>query len=168
MSNKTQRTQDAVQNSRKRATIGAALLAIVAAFGIIINFSSFLPLHRDDEEVAQDAPKVTYIPARPSVAPTATPTVNSLKLLAYGSELTSDGFTTYVGDKTIVISADIEPKLNHPPVSWTVSDSESASLVVSDDMMSCQYKALKPTGKNELTVRCYGAETVIPVFLWGR
>ena len=52
------------------------------------------------------------------------------------------------------------------PVYWSFSDPDSANLSVGDDRLSCMFTALKPSGKNELTVKCYGAELVIPVYLW--
>lgn len=159
--------EDSAKKALKQAKIAAILLGLVAAAGIFLAFLPFLPLHREKETV-QETPKVIYIQARPSTGPTATPTVSSIKVLTYGTELTADGFTTYVGDRAINLSVVIEPEMKHPPVYWSVSDTESASLAVSDDRMSCQYTALKPSGKNELIVRCYGAEAVFPVYLWKR
>ena len=48
------------------------------------------------------------------------------------------------------------------------SDPEAANLSVGDDRLSCSFTALKPSGKNELTVKCYGMEYSIPVYLWKR
>ena len=45
---------------------------------------------------------------------------------------------------------------------------KAATLTVSDDRTSCKFSAIKPVGKIELTVSCYGTETVIPVYLWNR
>ena len=79
-------------------------------------------------------------------------------------KLDADGFTAYVGDKPFTLSAYPQPNLPRPEVTWFVGD--SASLSVSGDTLTCEFTALKPSGKNELIVRCYGAETTIPVYLW--
>ena len=101
----------------------------------------------------------------PTPTPTPTPTINSIRVYAFSRELT-EGFTAYVGDEALTLTVEIEPTVYRPSIRWTVSDKESASLSVSQDGSSCEYKALKPSGKNELTVSCYGAELVIPVYLW--
>lgn len=167
---KAMKKKDSVQKSIKRAKSGAILLAIAVFVGILFAFVPLdsLPFLHKTEEAAAETPKVIYIAARPSAEPTATPTVTGIKVSTFGAELTSDGFTTYVGDKAVVLSATIEPSVKHPPVFWSVSDPESASLAVSDDRMSCEFTALKPSGKNELIVSCYGAEVKFPVYLWKR
>lgn len=147
------------------ALVGACLLTLAVAFGILINLK-FPPKEKAAAEEA--SPKVTVIPARPPATPTPTPTVSSLKVVTYGRELDTDGFTTYVGDKPIVLSVVVEPEMKHPPVFWSVSDSPSVLLNVSDDRMSCEFSALKPSGKIELIVSCYGAEAIFPVYLWER
>ena len=102
--------------------------------------------------------------------PSPTPTVTSIRLYAFGRELDADGFTAYVGDKAFTLTVEVEPKVRNPAVSWSILDShggnDSAELAIGPDGLSCEFKAIKPTGKNELTVRCFGAEVVIPVYLW--
>ena len=150
------------------AKIGAVLLAIAVIIGTVINF---LPAHRTKvaAETVTATPEATVAATpTPRPTPTPTPTVNSIKLYAYGRELTSDGFTSYVGDKAITLSVVLDPALTHPPVNWSISDSSSASLSVSSDKLSCEFSVLKPSGRNELTISCYGAEAVFPVFLWER
>ena len=66
------------------------------------------------------------------------------------------------------LTAEVDPKMVHPPLYWSISDPESANLSVGDDRLSCSFTALKPSGKNELTVKCYGMEYTIPVYLWKR
>ena len=147
----------------------AVFLAVAAVVAVILNFLSVYQRQKAKRPVAEETgPKVTFIAARPSAAPTPTPAVSSLRLYAFGGELGADGFTTYVEDRAIEISAELEPKLSRPPIYWSVSDDKAASLTVSDDRMSCKFLAVKPAGKIELTVSCYGMETVIPVYLWER
>ena len=85
--------------------------------------------------------------------PTPTPTVTNIRLYAFGRELDADGFTAYVGDKAFTLSITLEPEVRNPTVSWSILDShgtdESADLAISPDGMSCEFTALKPTGKNE-------------------
>ena len=155
--------------SMRPAGIGAILLAVAVIIGTSINFISISHEKKAaTQEEILETPKVTVVPARPSAAPTATPTVNRIMLYAFGAELNEDGFTAYVGDKAITLSVKLEPSMNRPPVNWAVSDSDSVRLEVSDDRLSCEFTALKPSGKNELTVSCYGAEAVYPIFLWER
>jgi len=65
---------------------------------------------------------------------TPTPGVTAIRLYAYGRELmVADGFTLYVGDKPVEITAVLEPDVPNVPVGWTFSDQEAASLDVSSD-----------------------------------
>ncbi len=73
-----------------------------------------------------------------------------------------------MGDNPILLTIELDPSITRPPVSWNMSDRESASLSVSEDRMSCEFSALKPSGKNELTISCYGTEVLFPVYLWER
>ena len=107
------------------------------------------------------------VPAR-TPGPVNTPAVTALHLYAAGGELGADGFTCYVGDKPLQLSLEIEPTLIHPPVYWTLSDPDAASLSIGDNGLTCSFNPVKPSGKNELSVKCYGAELVIPVYLWNK
>ena len=119
-------------------------------------------------EIVPETPKITHIPARPSMAPTPVPDITSFKLFTYGRELDADGFTAYVGDKPVTLTVEIVPYMSHPPVNWAVSNSESARLTISDDRKSCEFTPLKSAGKIELTVSCYETEVVFPVYIWER
>lgn len=141
--------------------VGACLIMTAFTAGIIFNIAANARIPAPVE-----TPEV-FVLAEPVIpTPTPTPTINGIKLYAFGRELDADGFTAYVGDKAFSISAEVDPQIPRPYVSWYIND--SASLSVSDNGLSCEFKALKPTGKNELTVTCYGAETTIPVYLWER
>ena len=152
----------------KPAETGAVLLIVAVIFATALMFFPVIRVKAASEpmETVPDTPKITYIPARPSAEPTPEPVISSLKLLAYGRELNSDGFTAYVGDKPVTLTVELIPFQSHPPVNWEVSNSESAGLTVSDDRKSCEFTPLKSSGKIELTVSCYGAEMVIPVYVW--
>ena len=152
------------------ATVGAVFLAIavVIATALMLLTVRETKVTAKHEETVLETPKITFIPARPSVEPTGDPIINSMRLYAFGGEITSDGFTAYVGDKPITLSVELEPKYTHPPVYWSVSDTNAARLAVSDDRLSCEFTVLKSAGKTELTIRCYGMETVFPVYLWER
>lgn len=152
------------------SAIGAVLLIIAVVIATTINFAT---VSREKKPAASAAPAeptalATTIPARPSSTPAATPTVNRIRLYAFGKELNEDGFTAYVEDRPFTLSIELEPSISRAPVNWVLSDSESARLSVSDDRLSCEFTALKPSGRNELTISCYGAEAVFPVFLWER
>ena len=150
----------------------AILPSIIAGLLIVIAFGGGLLFNvsrRPASEVPIATPEVIE-----TIAPTPspTPTVTSIRLYAFGRELDDDGFTAYVGDKAFTLTVEVEPEVRNPAVSWSILDSrgtsESAALVISPDGISCEFTALKPTGKNKLTVRCFGAEIVIPVYLWER
>ena len=142
--------------------IGAFLIALSLAGGIFVTRYTDRP-----EATPEPTAKVIVVPAR-TPGPVNTPSVSALHLFAAGGELGPDGFTCYVGDRPLKLSLEIEPQLIHPPVYWSLSDPESASLSVGDNGLTCSFNPVKPTGKNELTVKCYGAELVIPVYLWNK
>ena len=147
------------RKNRIPVVFGSCLLIAAFAGGLAFNLGS--ELHN---AVPSAAPEIieTLAPA----TPVPTPTVDSIEVYAFGRELDADGFTAYVGDKPFTLSAYPQPEISHPHISWSVGD--SVELSVSSDTLACEFTALKPTGKNELTVRCYGAEVTIPVYLWER
>ena len=147
------------RKNRIPVVFGSCLLIAAFAGGLAFNLGS--ELHN---AVPSAAPEIieTLAPA----TPVPTPTVDSIEVYAFGRELDADGFTAYVGDKPFTLSAYTQPEISHPQISWSVGD--SVELSVSSDTLTCEFTALKPTGKNELTVRCYGAEVTIPVYLWER
>lgn len=142
------------------------LISIAFIGGTLVNFTSL----RQSAAAAEVTVEEVAETPEPTVPPTPrpTPAVSSVQVYAFGRELDADGFTAYVGDKPFMLYAAIEPAVQRPVIDWSMSDVDCASLTVSSDGMSCEFSALKPSGRNELTVRCYGAETVIPVFLWER
>ena len=162
------------EDERKHAMRWAGMVAVLLALAAVIATAVMVitvrgpRLGAEPAEAVPETPKVTYIPARPSVEPTGDPIINSMKLYAFGSEITADGFTAYVGDKAIKLSVELEPKYKPPPVYWTVGKSDAVRLSVSDDRLSCEFTALNSAGKTELTIRCYGMEIVFPVYLWER
>lgn len=142
--------------------IGTVLIILALSAGIFVT-------RYTDRPVATPEPtsKVIVVPAR-TPSPSTTPAISAIRLYTLGAELGADGFTAYVGDKPITLTLEVEPKMVNPPVYWSFSDPDSANLSVGDDRLSCAFTALKPSGKNELSVKCYGAELVIPVYLWNR
>ena len=142
-----------------RTILGLILVAAGLLCGVLAVSSSGWKLVKPTP-----TPEITASPA--PVTPPPTPTVDRIVLYAFGRELNEDGFTAYVGDKPFTLSVELTPNLSHPKITWIASDSESAALAVSADGLSCEFTALKPSGKNELTVRCYGCELVVPVYLW--
>ena len=151
---------------------GFIVLGIATLVAVILNFVSLHQTNKPAEPAKETPTQVSEVQApvteAPTATPAATPAVTDIKLYAYGRELTGDGFTIYVGDKPVDLFVDLEPDLTSPPVIWSVSDSEAASLNVSSDRLSCSFAALKPKGRIELSVRCYGTELVMPVYLWDR
>ena len=144
------------------AVFGPLLIVLALAGGVLL--SRYTDRHAAAAEV-EPTSKVMVVPAR-TPGPTITPQITSIRLYTLGTEISADGFTAYVGDRALTITAEIEPKLVNSPVYWSFSDPASASLNMGDDRLTCTFTALKPSGKNELSVKCYGAEVTIPVYLW--
>ena len=157
MDGQKEKTTGKNQRARLSVILGVALIIVGLVCAVLAVTSPF-----------ERAPAPTPTPTEAPPTPSPTPTVESISLYAFGRELNGDGFTAYVGDKPFTLTAEIVSDAAAPEVVWSVSDSESISLTVSKDGLSCEFSALKPSGKNELTVRCYGAEVVIPVYLWER
>ena len=144
-----------------QSLLGVALIAL----GLVAAGLACFTLGRDQSARAAATP-VPTVTATPVPTPTPTPTVNGLVLYAFG-RLLDESFTAYVGD-TVTVTVKSDPELPKAKFSWSVSDEESIRLVVSKDTASCEVTVLKPSGKKELTVSCYGAELTIPVYLWNR
>ena len=141
--------------------LGALFMILALTGGTLVS------LHKE-RPAAEPEPtaKVIVVPARtPGV--TVAPTVNSITLSAFGGNIGPDVFTAYVGDK-FVLTAEIDPTYINPPVRWSFSDPASVILTPGDNRLTCTFNVQKPSGKNELTVSCYGTELVIPVYLWER
>lgn len=144
--------------------VGSCLLFLAFAGGLAFNIRSE---HRMPEPTPVPQIVETFtptVPPRPTPAPT--PTVDSVEVYAFGRALDADGFTAYVGDKPFTLSAYAQPGVPRPEFTWSIDD--SVELSVSPDTQTCEFTVLKPSGKTELTVRCYGAEVTIPVYLWER
>ncbi len=137
--------------------LGSALLIAAFACGMMATISPDSPALIEPSPISEETAAPT---------PPPTPTIEGIEIYAFGRALDADGFAAYVGDKGFTLSAYPVPSVANPPIEWISSD--SFSLDISDDTLSCVFTALKPSGKNELTVRCYGAEVVIPVYLWER
>ena len=161
---KREARQESGRRSSPLTALFFCLISIAFIGGTLVNFTHLSPR----AEAVEVQETVQTPEPTPTPTPRPTPTVNSVGVVAFGRELGEDGFTAYVGDKAFTLSLVLDPALPNPVVDWSMSDRDSADLTVSSDGMSCEFRALKPSGRNELTVRCYGAETVIPVFLWER
>lgn len=153
----------AVAKASRFMTIGFVLIAVAVVCAVLIMTAS---VWKPDKASPSPEIEVTSPPETPAPTPLPTPSVERISLYAFGRELTEDGFTAYVGDDPFTLSVEIVSDTSAVEVEWFVSDSESISLSVSDDGLSCEFTALKPSGKNELTIRCHGCELTVPVYLW--
>ena len=148
-----------VRKNRIPVVFGSCLLIAAFAGGLAFNLGS-------EFHSAVPSPTPEAIETLAPATPVPTPTVDSVEVYAFGRELDADGFTAYVGDKPFTLSAYPQPEISHPQISWSIGD--SVELSVCSDTLTCEFTALKPTGKNELIVQCYGAKITIPVYLWER
>ena len=115
-------------------------------------------------------PTPTYEP-RPTPTPSPTPTVDNIKIFFLTREITAEsgGFTMYVGDDPITISARAYPndKLSDAPFTWSVSDPSKARLTPSEDTQSCQVEVLESAGGYiNLTAECFGVTYTVPLYIW--
>ena len=157
------------RKKERRNKVLALLPPVVGTLFILLAIAGGTLVARHiDKPTAKPEPtsKVTVIPAR-TPGPAVRPEISSMRLTVYGEALGPDGFTAYVGDK-ITLTLEITPQFINPPVIWSYSDPSSVNLKPGDDRLTCVFTALKPTGKNELSVKCYDTEIVIPVYLWER
>ena len=82
------------EDDRKHATRWTGMVAILLALAVVIATAAMVltiqgpKVAAEPTEAIPETPKVTYIPARPSVEPTGDPIINSMKLYAFGSEIT--------------------------------------------------------------------------------
>ena len=121
---------------------------------------------------ATPTPTPTYEP-RPTPTPSPTPTVENIKIFFLKNEITAEagGFTMYVGDPPLTISARAYPndKLADARFSWSVSDSTKARLTPSEDTQSCEVEVLASAGGYiTLTVECFGVTYSVPLYIWSR
>ena len=119
---------------------------------------------------ATPTPSPTYEP-RPTPTPSPTPTVDNIKIFFLNNEITAEagGFTMYVGDAPLTISARAYPndKLSDARFSWRVSDNTKAQLTPSEDTQSCEVLVLASAGGYiTLTVECFGVEYSVPLYIW--
>ena len=154
-----EKTEKKSSRSPALTILGVLLIAVSIACAVLAVTAS-------GWKTPKAAPTPEIVETAAPATPSPTPTVEKINLYAFGRELNEDGFTAYVGDKPFAITAEILSDASQPEVEWFASDAESVALSVSEDGMSCEFSALKPSGKNELTVRCYGYELVVPVYLW--
>ena len=158
--------KDNLDKNVRFAAIGGGILLLAVIAGILVMVLTS-PRNAKPEPTPAPTPEptvtATEAPAQPTVIP-----ITAIRLYAYGRELTQDGFTLYVGDQPVELTAVVEPAEITAPVGWTLDDMEAAALEVSSDGRTCKITALKPVGRNELTVICQNLYTSMPVFLWDK
>lgn len=163
---------DAVKNAARFSKIGGGILLLAVVIAIVVMVLTS-PRNAKQEPKPEPTPEptavVTAAPAAapaPRATPTPTPPITAIRLYAYGRELNEDGFTLYVDDKPVELTAVVEPAELQAPVGWTFSDQEAASLKVSSDGRTCTMNALKSNGRNDLTLECRNLSVSFPVYLW--
>ena len=121
---------------------------------------------------ATPTPSPTYEP-RPTPTPSPTPTVDNIKIFFMNKEITAEagGFTMYVGDPPLTISARAYPndKLSDARFTWRVTDNTKAKLTPSADTQSCEVEVLASAGGYiTLTAECFGVSYSVPLYIWSR
>ena len=160
------RKDESTKKSYRFAVFGAGILALAVIAGILVMVLTS-PRNAKPESTPEPTTEPTVtVTAAPT--PTPTPPITAIRLYAYGRELDDGGITLYVGDNPAELTAAIEPAGLVLPIGWTFSDQESVSMEVSSDGVTCKITALKPSGRNDLTVVCNNLYTSIPVYLWNK
>lgn len=157
-----------MEKTHKEAALFAGILILAVIAGIVVMvLTSPRGAKAEATPAPTEEPAVT-VTATPAPTPTSTPTppITAIRLYAYGRELDAGGFTLYVGDKPVELTAEIEPAELNLPIGWTFSDQEAVSMNVSSDGKTCTITALKPAGRQDLSVVCNNLYTSIPVYLW--
>lgn len=152
----------------------AAGLALIAA-GVLAVLLMVFAARSDGKGISlrhtpSPTPVVTMQP-RPTPSPTPTPTCDNVKVFYLTYEITPEagGFTMYVGDAPLTLSARAYPndKLSDARFTWRVSDSSKAKLTPSADTQSCEIEVLESAGGSiTLSVSCYGYTAEIPFYIW--
>ena len=125
--------KDNLDKNVRFAAIGGGILLLAVIAGILVMVLTS-PRNAKPEPTPTPAPTpeptvtATETPAQPTVIP-----ITAIRLYAYGRELTQDGFTLYVGDQPVELTAVVEPAEITAPVGWTLDDMEAAALEVSSD-----------------------------------
>ena len=160
------RKNDNMKKNYRCAVFGTGILALAVIAGILVMVLTS-PRNAKPESTPEPTTEPTVtVTAAPT--PTPTPPITAIRLYAYGRELDDGGITLYVGDNPAELTAAIEPAGLVLPIGWTFSDQESVSMEVSSDGVTCKITALKPSGRNDLTVVCNNLYTSIPVYLWNK
>ena len=123
----------AVTKASRFMTVGFVLIAVAVVCAVLIMTAS---VWKPDK--ASPPPEIEV--TSPPETPAPTPSVERISLYAFGRELTEVGFSPYVssGDP-FTLSVEIVSDTSAVEVEWFVSDSESISLSVSDDGLSCEF-----------------------------
>lgn len=156
-------SNEKAENKASRPQSFMILGIVLIAVGIVC---AILAMTSSGWRISRVTPTLEILETPAPPTPSPTPTVENIRLYAFGRELNEDGFTAYVGDKPFTLTAEIVTDAVKPEIEWLASDEESVALSVSADSLSCEFTAIKPSGKNELTIRCYGYELIVPVYLW--
>ncbi len=164
-------TDRAQRRSNWQLVIGLLLIA-AAVLAVVLMLFSGRSGQAGIPAKATPTPSPTYEP-RPTPTPSPTPTVENIKIFFLNNEILPDagGFTMYVGDPPLTISARAYPndKLSDARFSWRVSDDTKAKLTPSEDTQSCEVQVLASAGGYiNLTVECFGVTYSVPLYIWER
>ena len=159
------------RRSNWQLLIGLLLIAAaVAAVALMLIAGRSGQMGRPSKPTPTPSP--TYEP-RPTPTPSPTPTVENVKIFFLNNEITAEagGFTMYVGDPPLTISARAYPndKLADARFTWRVSDGTKVRLTPSEDTQSCEVEVLASAGGYiNLTAECYGVSYTVPLYIWER
>jgi hypothetical protein len=159
------------ETNTKWQMIFGLILVVAVVLAVIVMVSTSLDGSDQPSNPVITAPTVTdYVPtveAAPTPSPTPTPAAESIRIMYYNDEKTSD-FQMREGDDPIPLTAIVLPAtLENPVVTWTCSDTTGEYCVVTTTGdTSCEVSIVKAlAGGVQLTATCGGASKTITVYL---
>lgn len=159
------------ETNTKWQMIFGLILVVAVILAVIVMVSTSLDGSDNKGSTQPTLPAVTdYVPiidTPPTVAPTPTPTVESIRIMYYETEKETE-FAMREGDADIPLTAQVLPvTVTGVKVNWSVTDETGEyCTVTSTGDNSCNVSIIKAKpGGVQLTAECNGVTKTITVYL---
>lgn len=158
------------ETNTKWQMIFGLILVVAVILAVVVMVSTSLEGSDKPNNTTVTPPVVTnYIPTidtPPTAPPTPTPTVESIRIMYYETELTD--FQMRVGDEPIPLTAQVLPAtVTGVKVNWSVNDETGEYCTVeSTGDTTCEVSIVSnKAGGVQLTAECNGVTKTITVYL---